>query len=195
MDIRVLKAKSMAYVVVDNFFTPEEYERNQRELLYIQRFADTPETTGTARRENNQTKKNGRGVFLDELYTQNRSKSDILNSFNKVFDQEFIRPIVGVDSSFLHLRWSVADSTLVNYYGSGGYYEPHRDICTLSALWFDQIGIVTGGEFVFPEHDVVIEPKPNRLVLFHGCTLHGANVVMAEKDAYRISVAKFIGYK
>lgn len=195
MDLRVLKKNSLTYVIADDFFTPEEYEKNQKELLDIKRFANIPEIVGAAKNENKEYIKNGNGLFLDNLYAMDRSKSDILNSFNKIFSEDFSKQIICEDASFLHLRCSSRDDTLVNYYGDGGYYDPHRDISILSALWFDRIGSVRGGEFVFPEHDVVIEPKPNRLVLFHGCTLHGARLVEADKNAYRISIAKFISHK
>lgn len=195
MDLRVLRKNSLTYVVADNFFTLEEYAKIQKELLDIKRFANKPEFTSAARYENKEFKKNGDGVFLDDLYSSDRSKSDILNGFSKVFSQGFAEQIVPTDSSFLHLRCSSKDTTLVNYYSDGGYYDQHRDASILSAVWFDCIGNISGGEFIFSEHDVVIEPKPNRLVLFHGCTMHGANPVRGQEGAYRISIAKFINYK
>lgn len=195
MQVQVHRQGAVAYAVIDDFFDPREYASVKKELLDIRRFADAPDTTDTAKTANGILIKQGLGVFLDDLYRSNRNKSDILTHSAKLFNHDLVSSLAEKESSFLHLIRSTSDSTLVNYYSDGGYYDIHHDTTTLTAVWFDAIKNVIGGDFIFPAYQINIKSVPNRMVVFHGCIQHGATPVAASDGAYRVSVAKFIGYK
>lgn len=195
MDIQVHKVRNTTYVTIDSFFDPVTLRLIKQELLDIKRFAGDPKTTCSALDSNTQSSKLGTGVFLDELYSLDRGKSDILKYFSKVFSTDVVDYVTKHEASFGHLRSSTKDSTLVNYYGDGDYYLPHKDASTLTAICFFKFGDVRGGEFVFSEYDVKLDALENRMVLFHGCMVHGAEKVNAPDDAFRVSIAKFITYK
>lgn len=195
MDVELHRQGGFVYVVIDNFFDSTEYALVRQEILDVRRFAGGPGTTKSAADEQGNFQKTGQGVFLDALYKSDRSKSDILASFRKLFDPGLASGLAEHDASFMHLRNANTDCTLLNYYWNNQYYRPHRDNCALTAVWFDVFGKVEGGRFIFPEYEIAVELKSNRLVLFHGCIQHGANEVEAEPDAFRVSIAKFINYK
>jgi hypothetical protein len=195
MEIQIHRTHNTTYVVIDSFFEPSEVEGIKKELLDIKRFASSPETTGTAIDDGKQYKKSGTGVFLDGLYSADRSKSEILTHFSKLFNKDFVNVLAKYDASFAHLLFSTKDNTLVNYYGHNDYYKPHKDVSILTAVCFFTFDNVSAGEFVLPDYDVKLDCVENRLILFHGCIEHGANPVAASKNGFRVSIAKFINYK
>ena len=196
MEIQIHKKENTTYVVIDSFFEPVELQEIKKELLDIKRFARSPETTGTATDIlNKQLKKSGAGVFLDGLYSADRTKSHVLTYFAKLFNKEFVSVLTKYDASFAHLTQCTQDNTLVNYYADKDYYLPHKDASILTAVCFFTFGSVSGGEFVLPDYEVELECLENRLVLFHGCIEHGANQIQTESDGCRVSIAKFINYR
>ena len=195
MDIQIHRTNNTTYVVIDSFFTQLELHEIKQELRDIKRFAGEPETTGAAFGKDKQYRKTGSGLFLEGLYSADRTKSSVLTHFNKIFNKDFVTVLANYDASFDHLAHSSRDATLVNYYENDEYYQPHRDTSVLTAVCFFTFGEVAGGEFVFPAYGVELACVENRLVLFHGCIAHGANAVKAGADGCRVSVAKFINYK
>lgn len=186
---------SLNYLIIDDFFSEEELLLVKKEIIDLRRFSQAPDRTNTAI-DNGRVLKNGRGVFLDGLYGDDRDRSDILTYMKKVFSDEVRSFLIPKDASFNHLAKSSIDTTLLNFYVGEGCYEAHYDVSVLTALGLFRFGEFTGGDVLFPDFEEQIKCVDNRLILFHGCTLHATIPVSAKStDAMRASLAKFITYR
>ena len=192
MVINGYRVNNLSYILVDNFFTTQELETVTQEITDLKRFSLCAEKTGTARDEQKNLKKTGKGLFLDELYINNREASDILTINRKVFAPEIQEYAARFDIIFEFIKESNKDSTLLNYYTEGQSYAPHKDQARISSVTFLRQGEFKGGEFSFPEQGVIIEAVHNRMVIFPSCTTHSALPVHG--DGTRISIAQFIDY-
>lgn len=192
MNISGYRINNLSYILVDDFFTAQELEAVIEETRDLKRFALCAEKTGTARDEKESLKKTGTGVFLDELYTNNREASDILTANRKMFAPEIQEYAAKFDIIFENIKESNQDTTLLNYYTEGQNYAAHKDQARVSSVTFLREGEFTGGGFYFPEQGVTIEALHNRTVIFPGCATHSAMPVYG--DGIRISIAQFIDY-
>lgn len=192
MKISGYRVNNLSYILIDDFFTPQELEKVTQEITDLKRFSLCAEKTGTARDDQENLKKTGTGVFLDELYINNREASDILTVNRKVFAPEIQEYAVRFDIVFEYIKESNKDSTLLNYYAEGQSYAPHKDQARISSVTFLRQGEFKGGEFSFPEQGVTIEAVHNRMVIFPSCTTHSALPVHG--DGTRISIAQFIDF-
>ena len=187
------RVNNLSYIVVDNFYTEIELSKIKKEVLDLERFKSEPEKTSTALdKEGGVPVKTGTGVFLDSAYLNNRDKSDILNSHKKIYSSEFVDEVKEFDVIFTWLNHSNFDNTLINYYSSGQEYKPHRDGARMSTVTFLRFGEFTGGDFIFPEQNVVIECVENRTVIFPSVAVHSATPIYG--DGQRVSIAAFIDY-
>jgi len=187
------RVNNLSYIVVDNFYTEIELSKIKKEVLDLERFKSEPEKTSTALdKEGGVPVKTGTVVFLDSAYLNNRDKSDILNSHKKIYSSEFVDEVKEFDVIFTWLNHSNFDNTLINYYSSGQEYKPHRDGARMSTVTFLRFGEFTGGDFIFPEQNVVIECVENRTVIFPSVAVHSATPIYG--DGQRVSIAAFIDY-
>ena len=184
------------YIVIDEYFDDIELKEVMYEVTTLEPYAFYDGAlTQAAVNDTGETLKSGRGLFLDKLFKDSlRPMSKILRVNRKLFTPVIADVARELCAFYGHIRRVTQDSTLLNYYSSGEEYKPHWDRSTLSAVWFNGQGQFTGGDFVFPEYDVVIAYKPNRMVIFPGCVLHGAKAIDGAVGAYRVSMAQFMGY-
>lgn len=194
MQVSVHRAKSLTYAVIDNLHNDDELTAINKELADLHRFCSRTQDVGTAVDSEGNPIKTGKGVFLDTLY-QDRSCSAILQANRKFFYGPLIDALSERDAYFYHLARSTRDTTLLNYYGNGEYYLPHRDESVITCVSFFALGEFEGGDFKFDEHGGVIEFAPNRCVIFPGCALHSAAPIVASPNNYRVTVATFINYR
>lgn len=190
MQVTLKKVKNLSFLVVDDFFTPLELPAVGQEVKDLKRFLQGGLKTGVATDENQNSKKTGEGVFLDDLYGENRQASAILQANRKLFSREITQIAENFDASFGFIGGSNHDSTLLNYYVQGQEYKAHIDAARVSAVTFLREGNFTGGGFRFPSQDIEIEAVHNRTVVFPSCVLHQAMPVYG--DGARISIAQFI---
>ena len=192
MKLSCHRVKNLSYILIDEFFDTNELVDVVQEVKDLKRFSLPASKTHTAA-DKKGFRKTGKGLFLDELYVQNRSASGILTHNRKIFTPKLVDYAEQFDSFFGFIRESNYDSCLLNYYTSGQEYRPHKDESRISVVTFLKQGDFTGGEFVFPDQDHVIEPVHNRAVIFPSCVTHGAMPVGGE--GARISIAQFIDFK
>lgn len=192
MKLSCHRVKNLSYILIDEFFGEDELVGVVQEVKDLKRFSLSASKTQTAG-DCKGLKKTGKGLFLNELYARNRSASGILTYNRKIFAPELADYAEQFDSFFGFIRQSNYDSCLLNYYTSGQEYKPHIDESRISVVTFLKQGDFTGGEFVFPDQDHVVEPVHNRAVIFPGCVTHGAMPVVGEGE--RISIAQFIDFK
>jgi predicted 2-oxoglutarate/Fe(II)-dependent dioxygenase YbiX len=192
MKLSCHRVKNLSYIQIDEFFEAAELADVVQEVKDLKRFSLAASKTQTAG-DCKGFKKTGKGLFLDELYGKNRSASGILTHNRKIFTPKLVDYAEQFDSFFGFISESNFDTTLLNYYTSGQEYRPHKDESRISIVAFLRQGDFTGGEFVFPDQDHVVEPVHNRAVIFPSCVTHGAMPVGGE--GARISIAQFIDFK
>ena len=189
MNIQLVEKASLRYVLIDNFYNETELKLVKEELVAFEPYGLQHTSVGAT------NAKTGSGIFLDEVFHRNRSKSKILTINRKLFSEEVCNEAIKLDASFGQLRNCNKDMTLINYYKNNEEYKPHTDKTVLSSVTFFSIGSFTGGGFSFPEHSEVVEFKENRLVLFHSCVLHQALPIKADANSCRISIAQFLEFQ
>lgn len=192
MDISGHRVNNLSYILIDDFFTAGELKAVTQEIEDLKRFSLCAERTGVAKDEQQNPKKTGTGLFLDELYVNNRDASDILKANRKIFAPEIQEYASKFDVIFDYVKESNQDCTLLNYYTEGQSYRPHRDESRISSVLFLRDGEFTGGEFSFPEQGVTIEAVHNRAVVFPSCVIHTAMPI--DGSGTRVSIAQFIDY-
>jgi hypothetical protein len=194
VQINLMQAKNLSYIVVDNLYLPEELKQIKVELRALKEYVKSPEETGVAMDKNETPKRNAHGLFLDKHY-QDRNSSDILRLNRKLFCEELVVKATEFNQYFYTIRNCNNDSTLINFYGADEEYRPHRDNSALTAITFFSTGNISGGDFEFPEVNEVVPFKENRAVIFPGCVEHAAKQTQAKPGSYRVSMAQFLNYR
>jgi len=195
MNIDFIKKGALEYIVIDKFYTKKELDLIYKELNLLFPHAQTAAHTNAAKDENNITKKNCLGVFLDDFYDNERAKSSILEFNRKIFNIKLVEKLAIFNAYFKHMNYCNADYTLINYYKDSEHYLPHHDKSILTAITTFQIGNFEGGDFCFTEYNEAIKYKENRCIIFTGCLEHEAKPIAADKNSYRISMAQFLNYR
>ena len=190
MQVNPRRVKNLSFLIIDDFFTPKELPEVDQEVKDLKRFLQGGLKMGVSIDENQNPKKTGQGVFLDDLYGENRQASAILQANRKLFSKEITQIAENFDAIFGFIGDSNHDSTLLNYYVQGQQYKSHRDSARVSAVTFLREGDFTRGDFRFPSHNIEIECVHNRTIVFPSCVLHQALPVYG--DGARISIAQFI---
>jgi hypothetical protein len=174
--MKIIKNKEpFPHIFIEDYFNKLEISQIWTELeflSYVQKLK-SPEETSTAKTKDSVLLKNNFGVHLDTLYSK-REISNILTFNRKIFDKNFIDEIGEFDFSFKNFKVCNLDYTLLSYYENFGYYKPHADVSTYTALtWiYKEPKMFLGGDLFFPEYDYKIEIKNNSLLLFNSAILH-----------------------
>jgi len=192
-EVQFFQARNLTYIVIDNFYSPEELIAFDVEIKELLTKAEPPEKTDTAYDELVGLKKTAMGVWLDGEY-EDRNKSALLTANRKLFDPQLADALATHSIFFKHLSNSNKDGTLLNFYASGDSYKPHIDYSIFTAITMFSIGAFEGGGFAFPEHNVQIPFKENRVLIFPGCVTHEAKAITAEPGNYRVTMAQFLNY-
>ena len=201
MDFVVL-TEPFPHVIINNYFTQEELKRIWVELQFLTQphKLQPPEYTGTAwNLDSNGNKilsKNNVGLWLDDIYTDRRV-SDILKFTRKIFDKNFTEDATKQHWFFNYLAHSNSDNTLLSYYEDGGYYKPHPDVCTITAVThlFKEPKLFEGGDLSFPRFDYNVGVVNNRTILFPGIIEHEVSNVKVnsnEELSGRFTISQFI---
>lgn len=182
MQISLIKTP-FEYVQIDNTYTEEEAYLIFLELNFLTLSGNLlpPEATGGAKDHNTkQVLKRNQGIFLDNVY-QNRNSSNILNFNRKLFNINIDAPSVVLN----YLKYSNTDTTLISYYENSDYYAPHRDTAILTTLTYlyAQPKKFVGGDLVFPDYGLTLEPVYNRTYIIPSVVEHEVTpVIIAESD-------------
>lgn len=189
MNVQAIQ-KPFRYVLVDDFYDKNEVKLIKEEITAFEPYGVSASSVG-----GKDDKKSGSGIFLDDVFIQDRSKSKILTANRKLFCDEIYSSALKLDASFGQIRNCNKDTTLINYYRNNEEYKPHRDNAILTAITFFSIGSFKGGDFCFTEYDEVVKFKDNRLVIFSSCVLHQALPIKAKDNSCRVSIAQFLQFQ
>ena len=183
-DVKVVNDNpTFPFVVVDNWYTPNEEKAVWKELDFLsttpKNQIDRAENTIVARDLDGTAKSNAYRFYIEDFYKK-RELSPIINCMYKQRTPEFQKIIedncIPYARSFLS---SNADSSLLSYYEESDHYKPHHDV----SLWTCLIWMVReprlfdGGDFKLNEPDVEIKLKNNRMVMFPSCFLHSVSPI------------------
>ena len=193
MQINLMQAKNLSYIVVDDMYLPEELAKIKAELHKLKHHTEDPVNTRVAM-YNGVPQKNAKSVFLDDYYSD-RNSSDILRLNRKLFCNELVTKATEFNQYFFTIGACNFDRTLINFYEATEEYKKHRDSNCLTALTFFSLGDIEGGDLEFPEVEVIVPFKENRAVIFSGCAEHAAKQTIAKPGNYRVSMAQFLNYR
>ena len=181
-------------LVIDDFFDEKQLTSIKKEIAYLE--CDDkllkPNSTGTASENNNKPKKNNMGLWIDGVYAD-RDLSAILKYTSDLFNEDIASKYESMDIMNRYLRMSDSDNTLLSQYKPDGFYKPHSDSSTLTALFWLKEGDVSGGDLLLHDFDICIPFKENRVVVFPSIFIHSVNLVQGTGKRYCIT--KFIGNK
>jgi Rps23 Pro-64 3,4-dihydroxylase Tpa1-like proline 4-hydroxylase len=159
--------------------------------------SQNPENTSTAVDEYNNPLKKNKGIFLDNLFHNQRQNSKILQHNRKIFKSDIVNQIIEADPVFSLLSTSRIDTTLISYYHDGDYYLPHIDnssVTILSYFLAENI-LFEGGNLAFVDKDITIQPKNNMTILALGSYKHAVSMIrkMSEDspNVLRICMSQF----
>lgn len=191
----VLDNPTYPYIIIDNWYTPEEEFAVWKELDYYisspngkraeneKDGAKTPEGTSLV---------NANRFYPEAMYTSNnREFSPILYYMKKQRTKEFhdiVRPCIPYSRSFLGCN---SDYTLVTYYDENDHYEEHQDVFQWTmCIWFyrEPKGF-DGGDFVLTDINATIEIKHNRTIVFPSCFRH--KVIPVKKHDTSFGTGRF----
>jgi hypothetical protein len=174
------KETKYPYLVIDNWFSPEEEKCIWSELNFYLHQPNTSrsENTLTAKNNDGSSKSKSFRYYVDNYYT-NREISHILRFTEKYKNIELKKQISKIKPygrNYLTTNW---DCTLLSYYEEKDYYESHSDTAQWSCvIWMVQEPLFfNGGDFYFTEIDEGIKLKNNRALFFPSCYLHGVTPV------------------
>ena len=161
------------HVIVDNIYNETELALIAREFQFLGGKFNQPLETLPATNEDGIPLKKNKAIFLDQVFT-NRSTSDILRINRKVFQKEILATLSELHPSYGLALTCNMDGTILNHYVDGDYYDAHSDasVFTFITFFIDDVDSYSGGDFVFPEFDYIVQQKNNRVVIFPGCIKH-----------------------
>ena len=173
--------------VVENFYSEDELNLIWKELEFYQgKFLSSEFTEPAFIEGTNISKKQNKGLFLDQLYSPNkRHISNILTLNTKIFDIEFRQKLIQLSPMFRVVDKCNQDSTLLSYYEDSDYYKAHTDSSAMTILsyFFKKPKSFKGGNIRFCDFDTTIEVKNNMLIFFPGVYEHEVDTIkMKEKD-------------
>ena len=179
-------------LIIDDMYTEEELGLiwNELEFLTSPRRLLDAKSTNAATGDDGQYAKTATGVYLDAFYGD-RKFSDIMAVNRKLFSDEVYKHATQLSIFYGLLRTTNTDHTLINYYDNSQEYEAHVDgtVFTAVTTFFKEPAQFEGGDLVFPQVELVVEKKHNRLVMFPGSLQHAVTPVKMA-DTYQ----PFSGY-
>lgn len=192
MEINFIEKDGLTVAVIDDFYSKADLEEMNNELIFL----NNPTVfklfcNHVVAVKDGVVQQKSQSLFLDDFFNQNRDASTILSKNRLIFNKDLASELSKKHAFFGHLSKCNKDTTLINFYAPNDYYAPHHDTSMLSVLTFLNFEEVDGGEFCFPDYDVVVKPILNRVVIFPGCVNHGSSVVT---NGTKVSMAQFLNY-
>ena len=166
--------KKYPFLLIDNYYTPEEEKMVWQELEY---YASWPKDLTLRSETSKNVSKDYHGkskgyswrFYIDRMFR--RKEGYCSHIFNLQYKQKLtsfqnaICKIEPYSSSFIDTN---ADSTMLSYYEDSDSYDTHHDTAAWTQLtWFvKEPRRFDGGDFVLEQPKIKIKLKHNRSVLF-----------------------------
>jgi len=177
--------KVFPYLIVDNFYNKKEQKLIWEELeFHKDNFTIDvgSENLGVALDKNNKPIAKLKRIYLDEIYTDNRQASNILNVYSKIISSNVKKAYRNTTPSWRTFEITNKDCSLVSYYENQQDYKEHFDKFMHSCLiWFyKKPKRFNGGDLTFTQSNKTVECKHNRMILFPSYYLHSVDKVSME---------------
>jgi predicted 2-oxoglutarate/Fe(II)-dependent dioxygenase YbiX len=184
---------NFSIAIVDNFYSETELKEIKDELKLLSAVAELKVFVNKAAKdEEDNSKQKSNSFFLDDLYSNKRDLSKVLNANRKLFSEELRTKLIKKSLFYEHIFHLNFDTTLLNFYKPTDYYKPHKDSSCFTALTFFTLEEFYGGNLVFPEYNIKVGAVENRMVIFPGFVLHGSEEVT---KGIRVSMVQFLNYR
>jgi len=182
----VINYAGNSIAVVENFYSEDELNFIWKELEFYQgKFLPSQFTEPALVEGTNKSKKQNKGLFLDQIYANKRHISNILMLNRKIFDIDFKQKLMQLSPMFRVVDNCKIDTTLLSYYEDSDYYKKHTDASAMTVLsyFFKEPKSFKGGNIRFCDFDTTIEVKNNMLIFFPGVYEHEVDTIqMKEED-------------
>ena len=178
----------VTFCIIKNYHSSEIRKSILKELNTLKPHLQEPTKTASASDFSGDLKKSNSGLFLEEFYRENQSKSVILHASRKLFT-ECIWELKKNNWFYKYIERSNNNATLVSHYKSGDFYDAHEDDGLITAIYYtwDEPKKFEGGDFYFGEFKVPIEN--NCILIFPSCTEHRVTPVIGNG---RWAISQFI---
>jgi Rps23 Pro-64 3,4-dihydroxylase Tpa1-like proline 4-hydroxylase len=183
------------HLIIEDVFTELEINDIWTELLFLYPKFKGPELIGSATDSSGTILKKTTGVFLEDVYLNQRESSHIIQYTSKILCDQKIQSIVSekLGYYFRLLKMTNKHTTLVQYYENGNYYKPHHDIAVLSTVYtfYKQPKNFKGGNFYFSEYDYYVPIKNNKMIMFPSTVLHGVEEIKMSSRPKKECLGRF----
>ena len=172
------------YMLIKNYFDDKDIESLLSELRFL-----TPKMTYQEPKNMPDGTKQNNQINLDDFYV-NRESSNILNTMNKIYDDEELKKNLR-DISWFYNIWNYTniDNTFVAYYENTDYYKAHRDISIISIMYWiwEEPKSFTGGNVHLTDYDIEIPLERNQMMIMPSSTYHAVDPIKMIKQADKLS--------
>ncbi len=172
------------YMLIKNYFDDKDIESLLSELRFL-----TPKMTYQEPKNMPDGTKQNNQINLDDFYV-NRESSNILNTMNKIYDDEELKKNLR-DISWFYNIWNYTniDNTFVAYYENTDYYKAHRDISIISIMYWiwEEPKSFTGGNIHLTDYDIEIPLERNQMMIMPSSTYHAVDPIKMIKQADKLS--------
>ena len=175
--------------IIDDYFSQQELYSISKELddlydseklVYVSnKWSDDPQKV--------------RSVGLDQLYEGKRTESTILNCTRKILSGGGV--LLKSSSSWFFKDFECdRDRTILSSFRDGDCWGPHKDPSIITAVCFlyDSPKTFTGGELIFPDYEVGVEPFGNRIALFPSFINHEITPVKVDNGRGLITLTQYL---
>lgn len=196
----LIKKEPFEHIIIKDMYDEQERHLIFREAEFLFTKLGDPEKTRAALNVDGTHKKSGRGLFVDDLYTD-RGLSDLLNVTRKPYGMVELRKAMEELGLYYKLfNETNHDCTLLQYYENDDHYDSHTDksIFTIIYTFYKEPKCFRGGDLCFEDYEYYIPIENNQLVLFPSLISHRVTKVTMDKDLYmggRFSIANLVNWK
>lgn len=196
--MRIQKIKlfdDITAVVVNDYYQDKELSDIMFEIQFIEpKLGDETKTNAASEKTayGEKRKKRGRGVFLDDVYTDRRFSSILTHSRKLFHNPEIRNHIVELQKNDKDaLYWKLwdhinFDSTLLQCYSNGDYYDYHIDrslFTSISTLKFTDTYIGGNLMFKYEGKEVLYQAEHNSMILFPSMLDHKVTEVLYDSES------------
>jgi hypothetical protein len=188
------------YLVIDNWYTPEEKKLVETELNFyltskskedLHRIGDGPDV---ARGSDGQSKARGYRWFPGVMYHREfRDISPILRLIKKSQTHEFHQIIDRVRPAGRNFRVTNNDDTIVTYYHEDDEYKAHTDkFYWTQCVWLKKNEeAFEGGDLALADPEQTVRIKDNRCIFFPSPMFHQSTPIKFNKKNPQLGDGKF----
>ena len=172
------------YMLIKNYFNDNDMKSLLSELRFL-----TPKMTYQEPKNMPDGTKQNNQINLDDFYV-NRESSNILNTINKIYNDEELKKNLR-DISWFYNIWNYTniDNTFVAYYENTDYYKAHRDISIISIMYWiwEEPKSFTGGNIHLTDYDIELPLERNQMMIMPSSTYHAVDPIKMIKQADKLS--------